>query len=103
MKVKFLARVREVNESLAIKCGFDERDLRLQGDPRTFFVTDHYRGYPVVLVHMSVVTPTTLAQVMEEAWRRNAPKRLINEWIASQVTAEAVPRAKGRRPPRRSG
>jgi hypothetical protein len=27
---KFLARLREDGESLAVKCGFDERDLRMQ-------------------------------------------------------------------------
>jgi hypothetical protein len=41
---KFLARLREDGESLAIKCGFEERDLRIQADPGTFFTTDHYRG-----------------------------------------------------------
>jgi hypothetical protein len=43
---KFLGRLREAGESLAIKCGFEERDFRIQADPKTFFTTDHYRGYP---------------------------------------------------------
>ena len=36
---KFLARLREDGESLAIKCGFEERDYRIQADPKTFFTT----------------------------------------------------------------
>lgn len=50
---KFLARLREDGESLAIKCGFDERDLRIQVDPGD------------------------LRDVLEQAWRLHAPKRLL--------------------------
>ena len=74
---KFMARLREDNESLAIKCGFDERDFRLRADPATFFVTDHYRGYPTVLVRLQHVSPAVLRDVLEHTWRCNAPKRLI--------------------------
>lgn len=76
---KFLARLREDNESLAVKCGFDERDFRLQADPAVFFVTDHYRGYPTVLIHLSKVSPAALREVLQETWRQNAPKTLVKQ------------------------
>ena len=47
---------------------------------RTFFVTDHYRGYPSLLVHLSKVTPAVLREVLEQAWRVNAPRRLVQEY-----------------------
>src|SRR5688572_679391 len=50
VRKKFLARLRDDDEVLVVKCGFDERDVRLRADPETFFTTDHYRGYPTVLV-----------------------------------------------------
>lgn len=74
---KFMARLREDGESLAVKCGFDERDFRMQADPQTFFTTDHYRGYPTVLVRLETVDPADLRDVLEEAWRLHAPKRLV--------------------------
>jgi len=74
---RFLARLREDGESLAIKCGFDERDFRLQADPNVFFTTEHYRGYPTVLVRLSAIRPTVLRDVMEQAWRRSAAKRVV--------------------------
>jgi len=77
---KFMVRLREDNESLAVKCGFDERDFRLRADPGTFFVTDHYKGYPAVLVRLDRVSPEVLREVLEEAWRRGAPKRLVKEY-----------------------
>ena len=36
-----------------VKCGDDERDFRMKSDPETFFITDHYRGYPTVLVRLA--------------------------------------------------
>jgi hypothetical protein len=77
---KFLARLREDGETLAVKCGFDERDLRIQAEPETFFTTDHYRGYPTVLVRLTHVTTADLRAVLEQAWRVNAPKRLVKEY-----------------------
>ena len=76
----FLARLREDGESLVAKCGFDERDFRIQANPRTFFTTDHYRGYPTVLVRLATVTEIELAEVLEQSWRLKAPKRLVAEY-----------------------
>jgi hypothetical protein len=77
---KFLARMWEDGETLVIKCGDDERDFRMKADPETFFLTDHYRGYPTVLVRLARVGEDDLQAVLEEAWRRQAPKRLVKEY-----------------------
>ena len=77
---KFLARLREDGATLAVRCGFDERDFRMQADPTTFFTTDHYRGYPTVLVRLPKVRMADLREVLEVAWRSRAPKRLVAEY-----------------------
>jgi hypothetical protein len=77
---KFLARMWEDGETLVVKCGDEERDFRMLADPKTFYITDHYRGYPTVLIHLARVRLTDLRDVLEEAWRRNAPKRLVAEY-----------------------
>ncbi len=74
---KFLARMKEDGETLVVKCGFDERDFRLQADPETYFTTDHYRGYPTVLVRLARVSKTDLQELLETAWRRNAPPKTL--------------------------
>jgi hypothetical protein len=86
VKGKFLARIREDGETLAIKCGDDERDFRMKADPKTFFVTDHYRGYPMVLVRLARVDRADLKEIIEQAWRLNAPKRLVEEFDAKGAT-----------------
>lgn len=77
---KFLARLRDKDETLVVKCGFDERDFRMQADPETFFTTDHYRGYPTVLVRLARVRVEDLRALLEHAWRRSAPKRLVAQY-----------------------
>ena len=76
---KFLARLREDGETLVVKCGFDERDFRMQANPAVFFTTDHYRGYPSVLIRLREVRVADLREVIEVAWRLWAPKRLVQE------------------------
>lgn len=74
---KFLARLREGGESLVVKVGHDERDMLMAADPEAFYITDHYVGYPTILVRLSAVDLDVLRDVLEGAWRLNAPKRLI--------------------------
>lgn len=80
MRGKFLARLKEDGETLVVKCGFDERDFRMRADPAVFFLTDHYRGYPTVLVRLPKVRLPDLREVIEVAWRLRAPKRVVAAW-----------------------
>lgn len=77
---KFLARLRDEGEILVVRCGDNERNFRMQADPATFFTTDHYRGYPTVLVRLATVRAADLRDLLEQAWRRNAPKRLVAKY-----------------------
>ena len=79
IKRKFLARLRDDDQTLVVKCGFDERDHRLRADPETFFTTDHYSGYPTVLVRLGRVEASDLRLLPEDSWRLLAPKRLLAE------------------------
>jgi hypothetical protein len=80
VRKKFLARLRDQDTVLVVKCGFDERDFRLRADPDAFFTTDHYRGYPTILVRLDRVTEDELGALLEHAWRLSAPKRLLAEY-----------------------
>ena len=77
---RFLARLKEDGESLVVKCGFDERDFRMEANPRAFFITEHYRGYPTVLIRLETVTLAELREVFEQAWRLNASRKLLSEY-----------------------
>ena len=76
---KFLVRLREDGETLAVRCAFDERDARMAAYPKAFFITDHYENYPAVCVRLSAVKVADLKSVLESAWRANAGKKLVEE------------------------
>ncbi len=76
---KLIARLREDNESLVVKVRPGERALLIERDPEVFFFTEHYRNYPHVLVHLSRVDPDDLREILTNAWRSVAPKRLLSE------------------------
>jgi hypothetical protein len=75
---KFLARLREDGGTLVLKTDFDTQEALMAADPETFYLTDHYRGYPVILVRLSSVHADDLRKLFETAWRRNAPRRLVD-------------------------
>ena len=84
---KFICRMRTNPDALVLRVvHLGEREALLQGDPETFFTTPHYDGYPAVLVHLHKVDPTELAELLEDAWRLQAPKRLVAQYDADGET-----------------
>jgi hypothetical protein len=77
VKGKLLARLREDDESLALRSDFDEREILIEADPDTYFITDHYRNHPLLLVHLSSIEAGELEALLEESWRLVAPKRAL--------------------------
>jgi hypothetical protein len=73
---RFLARLKEDGETMAIKIDFADREVLLELDPETFYLTDHYRPYPAILVRLKHIPVGLLEQVLEQAWRFQAPKSL---------------------------
>ncbi len=68
VKKKFLLRLKEDGDSIAIKIGFDEREMLMAADPVAFYLTDHYRPYPAMLVRLSKVTRDQLRDVLNLAY-----------------------------------
>jgi len=77
VKGKFLLRLKEDGETVAIKVPMEDRDVLLAADPEVFYVTDHYRGHPAVLFRLARIDRDRLADLLEMAWRFVAPKRLV--------------------------
>ena len=83
VKRRLLARLRsEAEGGLAIQCDFMEREMLLQAAPETFYVTDHYADYPMVLVNLETVRWEAMPGILEHAWRQVATPALVREWEA---------------------
>jgi hypothetical protein len=91
VRKRILARLREDGETVAIKIELSDRDILLEADPVAFFLTDHYRPYPMVVMRLSKARPAVARGLLEQAWRRVAPKRLVAAHVASGHPAASPP------------
>ena len=78
---KFLMRQKEkMDDVLVIGAdSIDEQEFLIERDPDVYFITDHYRGYPAVLVRLANIERADLTALIERSWRRAATKKLLAE------------------------
>ena len=55
-------------DSFAIACPVEEKELLMETDPDTFWETDHYRGWPAVLVRYESQDRERIETVICRAW-----------------------------------
>jgi hypothetical protein len=55
----------------------EEKELLLAADEEKFFTEPHYNGFPAVLVRLAAVDVDELAELITDAWRSQAPRKLV--------------------------
>jgi hypothetical protein len=93
---KFMARVREP-DVLVVMCALEEKEFLMQTNPAVYFETDHYKGWPAVLVRLSKIDDDELTHRLQVAWRRQAPKRFQKQMEAAADAGPARPRPKAKK------
>ena len=73
-------------ESLVVRIDENERSMRIKAEPETFYITDHYLNYPWILVRIASVDLADLRELLEDAWRLSAPKRLVSDYDKERAT-----------------
>jgi hypothetical protein len=82
---KFMCRLRTNPDALVMRViDLADAEALLKGQPDVFFVTPHYENYPVVLVRLDAVDREQLAELIEDAWRLQAPKRVVAAFDAGE-------------------
>lgn len=56
-------------DTLVVRIGLEEREWLLEEAPDTYYVTGHYRKYPVVLVRLARVDADALRDLLSVSWR----------------------------------
>ena len=54
-------------------------------EPGVYFTTPHFDGYPAVLVRLAEIAVRDLVEVITEAWLTQAPKKLVEEFLADSL------------------
>ncbi len=73
---KLIVRVKDA-DTLVLMSTLDEKEMLLEVAPDIYFETDHYKGWPSLLIRMARITDEELGHRLEAAWLRLAPKTLV--------------------------
>jgi hypothetical protein len=81
-------------DSLVVRMDFEQRDELLAADPKTYYVKEHYEGYPCVLVRLARLRPDALKDLLLTG-RRFVTATTQPGWAARK--RKAAGRKRGRR------
>lgn len=65
--------------TLVLLCPAEQKTLLMEISPEIYFETEHYVGYPAVLIRLDAISDEELSLRLEDAWRFKAPQKLARE------------------------
>ena len=76
-------------DTLVVRSELDDREALVEDAPETYYLTDYYRSYPLVLVRLKRVKPEVLRELLSVSWRmtmsktqrRRRSQALRDSWI----------------------
>jgi hypothetical protein len=71
---KMFARLKEDGKTLVVYT--EERNKWMKQNPGTFFITDHYKNYPLMLIDLPRVKKKDLQQLLMASWQLRASRPL---------------------------
>lgn len=87
LKVRGKAMVTvKADDLLYLSCPLDVKEMLMEVAPEIYFQTEHYQGWPGILVRLDVIADAELSLRLEDAWRYRAPKRLAATRKAGPTT-----------------
>lgn len=74
-KPRMFTWIRDRPEALVVWVEtLDDKEMMIATEPRIFFTTPHYDGYPMVLVRLEAIDVRRARELITESWRLRAPK-----------------------------
>jgi hypothetical protein len=61
-------------QTLVVRASVEEREWLLEDAPETYYLTDYYRPYPIVLVRLSRLDRDALRDLLSVSWRLTSAK-----------------------------
>jgi len=74
IKKKLFARLKEDGSTLVVFS--DERDVWMKRHSSIFFITGHYKNYPMLLINLELVSKKDLETLLLASWKIKAPAPL---------------------------
>ena len=76
---KLMVRLKEDQETVVLRTTWEERERLMTLYPDVFFLTDHYRAHPWVLMRLAAAPPANVPKWLHQAWLLAAPKSLSRQ------------------------
>ena len=61
-------------DTLVVRAGYEEREWLIADAPETYYLTDYYRHYPLVLARLSRIERDALRDLLSVSWRLTSAK-----------------------------
>ena len=75
--------------TLVIRADPEERELFIEEAPDTYYLTDYYRRYPLVLVRVQRVTREALRELLSSSHRLTLPKTRLRRRRQAATSAKS--------------
>lgn len=76
VRKKMPSRIKDA-DTVVVACPLEEKELLIEAATEFYFETDHYRGWPAILVRIHAIPLEELALRLRRAWLAQAPKTLV--------------------------
>ena len=77
---KLIARLHQSMDCVVLRSDLLDREILMQSAPDVFFITDHYRDYPWILLRLGALDKRVLPELIERAWRLVAARTLVKKY-----------------------
>ena len=75
VRKKMLCRIKDA-DTVVVMCPLEEKELLMEAAPEFHFETDHYNGWPTMLLRIHAVPLDELRLRLRRAFAMQAPKSL---------------------------
>ena len=83
---KMFAAMSDDGRQATVKATREEQAALIAAAPATFGIPDYVGRHGWVSIQLATVDPTELRELMVEAWRQTAPRRLVTAYDAAPGT-----------------
>ncbi|MHB1207459.1 MAG: MmcQ/YjbR family DNA-binding protein [Rhodospirillaceae bacterium] len=92
---KTMAAIKDPN-TLYLRCAMEDKEMLFASAPEIYYETDHYKGWPGLLVRLNKITKKELTVRLERAWRLQAPAKMIKAFDAD-TAAKPTPKTRAKK------
>lgn len=84
--------------TLVIRADVDKREAFIDDAPESYYLTEYYRQYPLILVRLERVTPEVLRELLIASYRLTLPKTRLTRGATRPLDRRAMHASRAHKP-----